>query len=70
MLSAMLSVKQVTVQERKADLLKFKVQLAADRSAFINSLSLERRLQSLQTSAEQTGSAEPGRGDGNCSGNG
>ncbi len=53
MLSAMLSVKQVTVQERKADLLKFKVQLAADRSAFINSLSLERRLQSLQTAAEQ-----------------
>jgi len=50
MLSAMLSVKQVTVQERKADLLKFKVQLAADRGAFINSLSLERRLQSLQSS--------------------
>lgn len=56
MLSAMLSVKQVTVQERKADLLKFKVQLAADRSAFINSLSLERRLQSLQ-STEQTEAA-------------
>lgn len=52
MLSAMLSVKQVTVQERKADLLKFKVQLAADRSAFINSLSLERRLQSLQAASE------------------
>ena len=51
MLSAMLSVKQVTVQERKADLLKFKVQLAADRSAFINSLSLERRLQSLQAAS-------------------
>lgn len=53
LLSAMLSVKQVTVRERKADLLKFKVQLAADRSAFINSLSLERRFQSLQTQAEQ-----------------
>jgi hypothetical protein len=52
MLSAMLSVKQVTVQERKADLLKFKVQLAADRSAFINSLSLERRLQSLQAATK------------------
>ncbi|EGM78517.1 hypothetical protein Rhein_1292 [Rheinheimera sp. A13L] len=52
LLGAMLSVKQVTVQERKADLLKFKVQLAADRSAFINSLSLERRFQSLQTQAE------------------
>lgn len=52
LLSAMLSVKQVTVKERKADLLKFKVQLAADRNAFINSLALERRLQSIQTSAE------------------
>ena len=59
MLSAMLSVKQVTVKERKADLLKFKVQLAADRSAFINSLSLERRLQSLQTT-EQTGAVTNG----------
>ena len=59
MLSAMLSVKQVTVQERKADLLKFKVQLAADRSAFINSLSLERRLQSLQTQTEQAVPVEP-----------
>lgn len=59
MLSAMLSVKQVTVQERKADLLKFKVQLAADRSAFINSLSLERRLQSLQTQTEQAAPVEP-----------
>lgn len=52
LLTAMLSVKQVTVQERKADLLKFKLQLAADRSAFINSLALERRLQSLQNEAE------------------
>lgn len=59
MLSAMLSVKQVTVKERKADLLKFKVQLAADRSAFINSLSLERRLQSLQ-STDQTGAVTDG----------
>jgi hypothetical protein len=52
LLSAILSVKQVTVLERKADLLKFKVQLNADRTAFINSLALERRLQSLQNSAE------------------
>lgn len=59
MLSTMLSVKQVTVKERKADLLKFKVQLAADRSAFINSLSLERRLQSLQ-STDQTGAVTNG----------
>ena len=58
MLGAMLSVKQVTVQERKADLLKFKVQLAADRNAFINSLSLERRLQSLQLQAEPTAPAD------------
>jgi uncharacterized protein len=64
MLSAMLSVKQVTVQERKADLLKFKVQLAADRSAFINSLSLERRLQSLQTQTEQAVPVEPMEGAG------
>lgn len=48
MLAAMLSVKQVTVTERRADVLKFKVQLAADQSAFINALSLERRLASLQ----------------------
>lgn len=59
MLSTMLSVKQVTVKERKADLLKFKVQLAADRSAFINSLSLERRLQSLQ-STDQTSAVTNG----------
>lgn len=52
MLGAMLSVKQVTVKERKADLLKFKVQLAADRAAFINSLALERRLQSLQSTPQ------------------
>lgn len=58
MLSAMLSVKQVTVQERKADLLKFKVQLAADRGAFINSLSLERRLQSLQSSEQSSVASE------------
>lgn len=58
LLSAMLSVKQVTVQERKADLLKFRVQLAADQSAFINSLSLERRLQSLQEPVEQTMAVE------------
>lgn len=58
MLSAMLSVKQVTVQERKADLLKFKVQLAADRDAFINSLSLERRLQSLQSSEQSSVASE------------
>jgi uncharacterized protein len=57
MLAAMLSVKQVTVLERKADLLKFKIQLAADRSAFINSLSLERRLQSLQIQTEPTAPA-------------
>jgi hypothetical protein len=58
MLSAMLSVKQVTVQERKADLLKFKVQLAADRGAFINSLSLERRLQSLQSGEQSSVASE------------
>ncbi len=58
MLSAMLSVKQVTVLERKADLLKFKVQLAADRGAFINSLSLERRLQSLQNTEPATSASE------------
>lgn len=52
MLLAMLSVKQVTVQERRADVLKLKVQLAADQSAFINSLSLEHRLQSLQAEPE------------------
>ncbi|RVT49166.1 DUF2066 domain-containing protein [Rheinheimera sediminis] len=52
LLGAMLTVRQVTVVERQADLLKFKVKLAADRSAFINSLSLERRLQSLQAQLE------------------
>lgn len=59
MLSAMLSVKQVTVKERKADVLKFKVQLAADQNAFLNALSLERRLQSLQGSVEPTTTTAP-----------
>jgi hypothetical protein len=58
LLGAMLSVKQVTVLERKADLLKFKVSLAADQSAFINSLSLERRLQSMQLQTDATAPAE------------
>lgn len=58
MLGAMLSVKQVTVKERKADLLKFKVQLAADRAAFINSLALERRLQSLQSTPQPGAAAD------------
>jgi hypothetical protein len=59
MLAAMLSVKQVTVAERRADVLKFKVQLAADQSAFINALSLERRLVSLQANQTAAFSAEP-----------
>lgn len=59
MLAAMLSVKQVTVAERRADVLKFKVQLAADQSAFINALSLERRLASLQANQTAAFSAEP-----------
>ncbi|WP_337881391.1 DUF2066 domain-containing protein [Rheinheimera sp.] len=48
LLSGMLSVQRVQVQERQADALSLKLQLASDAQTFLNALLLDKRFQPLQ----------------------